>query len=310
MLPPRSFPSLPLVKTNWPAHLALFAVAVIYGANYSIAKVVLAGDYIGPLGFILARVLTATALFWMTGLWRPTPAIPRKDMGRLVLCGLFGVASNQLLFFSGLDRTTPIHASLIMVLTPVLVLLLSALIERRGIRKERAFGVVLAGIGAIILILQGRHQGLSDGDVLGDLMVAGNATSYALYLILVRPLMAKYQPNLVLKWVFLFGTFFVMFFGWPQALEARWEDFTPLIILCFVYVLIFTTFFAYGLNAFALQRVAPVTVSAYIYLQPLIAAFIALLIGQETLTMPKILSAVLIFMGVYLVSIERKPISS
>jgi drug/metabolite transporter (DMT)-like permease len=101
-----------------------------------------------------------------------------------------------------------------------------------------------------------------------------------------------------------------MFFGWPQALDARWEDFTPLIILCFVYVLIFTTFFAYGLNAFALQRVAPVTVSAYIYLQPLIAAFIALLIGQETLTMPKILSAVLIFMGVYLVSIERKPISS
>ena len=129
------------MKSNWPAHLALFAVAVIYGANYSIAKVVLAGDYIGPLGFILVRVLTATALFWMTGLWRPTPAIPRQDMGRLLsFVGLFGVASNQMLF-SGLDRTTPIHASLIMVLTPVLVLLLSALIERRGIRRERAFGV-------------------------------------------------------------------------------------------------------------------------------------------------------------------------
>ncbi|MBK7345331.1 MAG: DMT family transporter [Saprospiraceae bacterium] len=108
----------------------------------------------------------------------------------------------------------------------------------------------------------------------------------------------------MLKWVFLFGSFFVLFFGWPQAVEARWQDFTPLIILCFVYVLLFTTFFAYGLNAFALQRVAPVTVSAYIYLQPLIAAFIALLLGQETLTVPKILSAVLIFMGVYLVSRE------
>ncbi len=293
------------VKNNWLAHLALFAVAVIYGANYSIAKVVMDGEYIGPLGFILVRVLTATALFWMTGLGRPTPAIPRQDMIRLLFCGLFGVASNQMLFFSGLDRTTPIHASLIMVLTPVLVLLLSALIERRGIRRERAFGVLVAGTGAAFLILQSRQTGLADGDVLGDLMVAGNATSYALYLILVRPLMAKYSPNLVLKWVFLFGSFFVMFFGWPQASAARWHDFTPMIIVCFIYVLVFTTFFAYGLNAFALQRVAPVTVSAYIYLQPLIAALIALMMGQETLTLPKILAAVLIFSGVFMVSRER-----
>jgi len=293
------------VKTTWLAHLALLAVAIIYGANYSIAKVVMSGEYIGPLGFILMRVLAATALFWLSGIWRPSPDIPRADLGRMMICGLFGVASNQLLFFSGLDRTTPIHASLIMVLTPVLVLLLSALIEKRGIRLDRSLGVLIAGAGATILILQASHTGLNDGDVLGDLMVAGNATSYALYLILVRPLMAKYPPNLVLKWVFLFGMLFVMLFGWPQAINARWHDFTPLIVVCFIYVLVFTTFFAYGFNAYALQHVPPVTVSAYIYLQPLIAAMIALFMGQEAITSEKVLAALLIFSGVFLVSRQR-----
>jgi drug/metabolite transporter (DMT)-like permease len=290
---------------NGYAHLALLAVALIYGANYSIAKIVLDGQYIGPLGFILMRVIAATSLFWLSGIGRPQEAPRGTDLWRLVLCGLLGVAVNQMFFFSGLARTTPIHAALIMVLTPMIVLLLGALITWRKLKPLSILGLLLASAGAAWLI--GRNgTGLGDGDMIGDLMVAMNATSYALYLILVRTLMQRYSPMWVLRWVFLFGMFFVVFFGWQEVLEARWADFTWPVTLSFIYVLVFTTFLAYGLNAFALKKVAAITVSAYIYLQPVFAALIALIIGNDRLDINTLIAGVLIFGGVWLVSKQEE----
>jgi drug/metabolite transporter (DMT)-like permease len=284
---------------NRVAHLALLAVALIYGANYSIAKIVLDGDFIGPLGFILLRVIAATALFWLSGIARPTPAPEKGDLARLVLCGFLGVAANQMLFFSGLDRTTPIHASLIMVLTPLLVYLLSAWIAWKPLSRVSGMGVLLAGAGAVWLMAYDADH-LGAGDWVGDVMVSLNATCYALYLILVRPLMAKYEPMFVLKWVFLFGSFFVIFFGWKEFAEIKWATFTLPVYLSIAYVLIFTTFVAYSLNAFALKKVAAVTVSIYIYLQPLFAAIIAIVMGKDSLDINKLIAAAAIFTGVWM----------
>jgi drug/metabolite transporter (DMT)-like permease len=281
------------------AHLALLAVALIYGANYSIAKVVLDGDFIGPLGFILLRVIAATALFWLSGITRPTPAPAKGDMARLVLCGFLGVAANQMLFFSGLDRTSPIHASLIMVLTPLLVYLLSAWIAWKPLSRVSGMGVLIAGAGAAWLMAYDVDH-LGTGDWVGDVMVGLNATCYALYLILVRPLMAKYEPMFVLKWVFLFGSFFVIFFGWKEFADINWNTFTLPVYLSIAYVLVFTTFVAYSLNAFALKKVAAVTVSIYIYLQPLFAAIIAIVLGKDSLDINKLIAAGAIFTGVWM----------
>lgn len=288
------------------AHLALLAVALIYGANYSIAKVVLDGDFIGPLGFILLRVIAATALFWISGIARPTPAPEKGDMARLVLCGFLGVAANQMLFFSGLDRTSPIHASLIMVLTPLLVYLLSAWIAWKPLSRMSGMGVLLAGAGAVWLMAYDVDQ-LGAGDWVGDVMVGLNATCYALYLILVRPLMAKYEPMFVLKWVFLFGSFFVIFFGWREFADINWATFTLPVYLSIAYVLIFTTFVAYSLNAFALKKVAAVTVSIYIYLQPLFAAIIAIMMGKDSLDINKLIAAGAIFTGVWMATFKAPP---
>jgi drug/metabolite transporter (DMT)-like permease len=288
-------------RAMWP-HLALFSVALIYGANYVIAKVVLDDQYIGPLGFILMRVLMATALFWTVGLRRTSPTPEPKDLFRLALCGVLGVAANQMFFFSGLALTSPIHASLIMVLTPLLVYVLGALIEWRPLHIRSGLGITLAGAGAVWLILRDQDAATGSGHPLGDLFVAINATAYALYLILVRPLMQTYPPIVVMKWVFLFGTFVVVLFGWEQALTARWTDFTLPVALSFAYVLLFTTFVAYGLNAYALQHVASVTVSAYIYLQPVIASVLALFLGTDVLDINKIGAAMAIFTGVWLVT--------
>lgn len=291
-----------MLRNTLLAHLALFAVALIYGANYAIAKVVLDDRYIGPNGFILLRVITATALFWVvfhrTGGGRPRGA----DLVRLIACGFLGVSLNQLLFFGGLARTSPIHASLIMVLTPLLVLLFAALIQGRRITLRSGTGILMAAAGAVALILPGQGQAVHQGDLTGDLMVAGNATSYALYLVLVQPLMHRYPPMWVLKWVFLFGSLFVIFVGWPELLDIQWRTFTWPVSLSLGYVLLFTTFFTYLFNAVALRHVAAVTVSAYIYLQPVIATLVAQLIGKDQLTFSTLSAGLVIIAGVWLAS--------
>lgn len=285
------------------AHLALFAVALIYGMNYSIAKDVMP-DYLGPRGFILVRALGGVVLFWLTALiWRNEKTALR-DHWLFFVCGVFGVAGNQLTFFEGLNITTPINAAVMMTVNPILVLLLSALILKERLRTARIIGIVLGISGAIMLITRGGAEVeiFASDKSLGNLLVFINASSYAMYLILVKPLMRKYAPITVIRWVFTYGLLVVLPFGYQQMSEIQWVHLPDGIIMRIAFVVIGTTYFAYLLGVFALKTVSSTTVSFYIYLQPLIAAVVAIILGKDHLTPVLLLAAALIFTGVYLVS--------
>lgn len=288
------------------AHYALLAVALIYGLNYIIAKDVMDG-YLEPRGFILVRALGATALFWIFHRNSERTRIRRNDWWRFALAGLFGVALNQIMFFEGLQRTTPINASIIMTVNPILVLLLSALILREGLGWIKILGIAAGAAGAVWLISgRGEVDLLDSRTSIGNLLVLINATSYALYLIVVKPLMARYPPIQVIKWVFVLGLMYVLPFGYPELVEAPWGDWDTGIYLKVAFVVVFTTFFAYLLNVYALKTVTSTTVSAYIYLQPVFATIFSLLLGTDHLTLREIGAAGLIFVGVYMANFLRK----
>ena len=283
------------------AHLSLFIANLIYGANYTIAKEVMP-DYIMPFGFILLRVIGATFLFWTLHLFYKKETILNKDYGKLAICGLFGVAINQLLFFKGLDMSTPINAAIIMTANPVMVLIFAAIIIREAITIRKSMGILLGLSGAALVILQNAAFSISSETQLGDLLVFINATSYALYLVLVKPLMAKYHPITIIKWVFLFGLIYVFPFGYSELHQVSWTSMPPIIIGCVLFVVIGTTFFAYLFNIVALKELSPSIVSYYIYLQPILATGFALVLGKDEIDLVKIIGSVLIFSGVFLVS--------
>ena len=183
------------------AHVALFLVALIYGANYTIAKDVMGQGYLDPLPFILLRVSSGAALFWIFHRLLIRESIAKKDILRLALCGLFGVALNQMLFFSGLNRTTPINASLIMTTTPILVLVASAVYLGERITPVKILGISLGALGAGLLIAYGERLNFGEGWK-GDLLVFLNASCYGIYLVVVKKLMKRYHPLTVVKWVF------------------------------------------------------------------------------------------------------------
>lgn len=286
-------------------HIYLLIVALIYGANYTIAKDVMASGLIQPLAFILCRVLAAVVLFWATSIFFKEK-IERKDHSILMICALTGVVINQTLFFYGLHLGSIIHASLIMTATPILVVAVSWIMLKEEITFFKVGGVLLGCSGAIMLILQAKATGTSLNEPLGNTFIFINAVSFAIYLVLVKRLTHKYHPVTISKWVFLYGSILCVPMGLQQIRDVVWSDFDILSWTGFLYVLIFTTFLAYLLNALALKQVSASIVSVYIYLQPLIAVLIALALQKDQLDGIKILAATLIFSGVYLSGKKKK----
>lgn len=295
------------MKSRTKAHIALFIVATIYSLNYIVAKEVMP-TYIGPRGFIFLRVSGAMLLFFLfSQFFKSEQKIARNDWWRVVVCGFFGIAGNQLLFFEGLNLTSPINASVIMTSNPVLVFAMSALLLKEPLKKWRLFGVILGGIGAIYLIMGRGEVSLIDSNrSMGNLLVFLNAASYAVYLVLVKPLMKKYDALLVIKWVFLAGFCFVIPAGIGQFASVEWTLWTPAIIWQAAFVVVCTTFVAYLFNIYALKTLSSTTVSTYIYLQPLLTTTIALLAGKDQLSTQTVVAALLIFVGVYLASFSKK----
>ena len=289
------------------AHIALFIVNLIYALNYTIAKDVMPG-YIEPSGFILLRVLCGVFLFSFFYLLFIKESVEKKDFFRLALCGLFGVAINQLFFFEGLNLTTPINAAIIMTVNPVLVIIISALLIGEKITVKKIIGIVLGIIGAGALILNSGSVSFDNDFFIGNILVLINATSYAIYLVLVKGLMKKYNPLTVMFFVFLFGLFFVLPFGYQELNSINLDSFTNDIYLKILFVVVCTTFIAYLLNAFALKSLNPSIVSIYIYLQPVLASVIAILYNSDTIDYIKIVSSIFIFIAVFLVSIPTKKV--
>lgn len=292
------------------AHIVLFLVGVFYAVNYLVAKDIMP-TYIQPSGFIFYRVFGATILFWLVHAFISKERIKKADLPRFIIAAIFGVAANQLLFFNGLNITTPLNASVIMTSNPILVLIASAVILKETILPSRIVGIGMGLVGALALIFLPIILGYSatewkDGDPLGDGMVFMNALSYGIYLVTVKPLMAKYEAMTVIKWVFTFGCFFVFPFGFNQAMEVDWANMPTSVLWGVIYVVICVTFLVYFLNVFAMKTVSPSVVSAYIYLQPVLAGSLSIALGYEELHWIKIVAAVLIFTGVYLVSIRKK----
>lgn len=291
------------------AHAALFLVNTFYGASHIIAKGIMP-IHLTPNVFIFFRAAGATLLFWLTSLFFVREKVEKKDLLRLAICGVFGVTVNQLFFFHGLNLSSSINSGIIMTVNPMLVVILSFFILKEKITPNKVLGIIIASIGAILLTLAG---GTGKGDsVLGDLFLFINALSYAIYLVIAKPLMKKYKPLTVITYVFTFGLGFIMLYP-PTLTEffaTDYSAFTFSITAKIIYVIIGVTFFTYLLTMYALKHLSASISSSYIYLQPVLVVFFAFLFSAiglaadytHTITLEKSLYALLIFAGVYIVS--------
>lgn len=284
------------------ALLAATLATCIYGINHTVSKTLMS-DYVPPFAIILIRVIGATLLFWSISLFTKNQKIDRKDIPRIFGSAVFGMCINMLLSFKGLSLSTPINSSVIVTISPIIVFILSAFLIREKITLLKASGAIIGLLGALTLILFGKQMSFNAANIpLGNTLIFINATSYGIYLIMVKPLTKKYSAITLMKYLFLTSTIINLPICFSEFEAVHWSSLPFDAIWRIVFVILGTTFLTYLLNIFALKEISASTLGVFVYLQPVIAISYAIFIGVDELNSLKIVAAVLVFLGVFMVS--------
>jgi len=288
------------------ALIAAFLATTIYGINHTVAKEVMP-VYIGSSGFIMLRLLGATLIFWLISLFTSNEKIEKKDFLKILLASILGMCVNMLAFFRGLELSTPINSGIIITLSPVLVLILSYFFLKEKVTVKKIIGILIGFSGAVFLILNSSKTGINAPNIpLGNSFFLLNASAYAGYLIVIKPLTSKYNIFTLMKWLFLIGLVLSTPITFNQFVEVNWTELPWFAIWRMAYVVIGTTFLTYLFNIYALKTLSPTTVGSFIYLQPIITIGFALITGNDVLDTTKMFSCLLVFIGIYLVSIPNR----
>jgi drug/metabolite transporter (DMT)-like permease len=288
------------------ALLAAIGATTIYGINHTIAKGVMP-TYIRPFGFIFVRVTGAAVLFWAISFLGPKEKIEKRDWGRLVLAALLGMVINMLSFFKGLELSTPINSAVLVTISPIIVVALSAFFLKERITVNKGLGIALGFIGAIALVLFGAEIRQDAPNIpLGNSLFILNATAYGAYLVVAKKLVEKYHPFTLMKWLFTIALLINFPITFSSFLEIQWETMPIWAYGVIAFVIIGTTFCTYLFNIFAMTELKASTIGAFIYVQPLFGILFALLTGKDTLTVVKVGAAGLVLLGVYLASKKVK----
>jgi drug/metabolite transporter (DMT)-like permease len=289
------------------AHIAVLAANLFYGINFSVMKYV-TDHLMKPIALNIIRVVGATILFWFMLVWQKSSnKIQKKDYFRFLLCALTGVVINQILFVKGVSLTTTIRASLLMLFCPIAVVFIAAYVLKEKITIIKIAGLLLGVGGAAILISMRESTGKADNVLLGDLFIIINAISYAFYLVWVKPLMKIYNAVTVIRWVFTIAMFIMLPMGIQETASIDWSIFTAMDYLAILFIIIAVTFCTFLFNIYGVKVLGSSITGAYIYSQPLFAAFVAIVISKDNSNLVlKLVAAVLIFIGVYLVSVKKE----
>ena len=292
------------------AILAAIGASTIYGINHTLAKGLMP-LYIEPFGFILLRVTGAAILFWSISFFAPKEKIATSDWPRIIGCAIFGMVINMLFFFKGLSLSTPINSSVIITLSPVMVLILASILIKERITLLKTIGIIIGMAGALVLVLFSSDQNQNAPNIpMGNVLFIVNAFSYGLYLILVKPLTKKYHAITLMKWLFLIAVFINLPITYTEFVAVDWSNLPFDAVWKMAYVVLGTTFTTYLLNIYALKQLSASTISAFIYLQPLIAITFAIMVGADSLNWTRGIAATLVFVGVYMVSMKKTKVKA
>lgn len=294
---------------NTRSHLFLLSANILYGLNFTIAKGIMP-DTIKPVALLALRTAVTALLFWITASFLPAEKVSKKHLLYLFGCSLLGVVFNQFFFLKGLSLTTPINSSLILTMNPIAAFIFAAIILKEDISLLKGVGLAVGLSGVVVLILQEGLPEFGSSTFTGNLLSLMSTTSWALYTVLIKRMLEKYHAVTVMKWTFLSGMVFSMMFGYSQLSDTEWTGFTTYDWLSLGFVVFFATYIGYLLISSGLKNLSPTVVSIYTYCQPLIATLVASVMGQDRLNAVKVISGILIFTGVYLVSKKQKQLSA
>lgn len=289
-----------MVLSKKHGHISLFIANLIFGLNNPLTRTLIP-DKMSPYTVTIARMVGGALLFWTASLFIKKEKVETKDIIKLFFAALFGIVLNQMFFLEGLSLTSPIDASLVITLLPIVTMILAAIILREPITWLKTIGVIVGACGALLLILNSASAGRS-GDYRGNLIILISTFSFAFYLTMFKGVISKYSPVHSMKWMFLFASLLSYPFCHRAVISTNFSQFDYTVYLRIAYIVILATFVAYLLLPIGQKTLRPTTLSMYNYMQPIVASLITIALGMDHLSYENIFSAILVFAGVYIVT--------
>lgn len=296
------------MKIDIKGHASMFGANAIWGVMSPVAKFVMISGTITPLVVTNLRIAGAMVLFWLVSLFMKPEHMSPKDMAKLFGASLLAIVFNQGCFIMGLGMTSPTNASIITTSMPLWAMVLAAFFLKEPITGKKIMGIAAGATGAVLLVLGGRQaaqSGAVTSSIWGDLIVMTAQLSYALYIVLFKDFVSRYSLFTVMKWMFTFAFICIVPFSTPALSDTRWEAVTPLEWGALSLVVVGATFVCYILVVIGQRRLRPTVAGMYNYIQPLVACIVAILWGMDTFGVTKAFAILLIFIGVFLVTISR-----
>ena len=288
--------------TSFKGHAALFIAYIIFGLSAPIGKSAMAQGGIPPLSLFFFRVAGAALLFWITSLFAPRERVAKRDL--LLLCGAtaFGIIINQISYLKGLALTSPVDASLLATLGPIITMLVAAVYLKEPITFKKVLGVLVGAGGVLLLILTGAWMVNGERHLAGNLLCLTSSLSFAIYLTVFRDVVRRYSSITLMKWMFLFATLISAPFCFKSVLLINYEGLSALTYWKVTFIVFGATFITYMLLPIGQKKLRPTIVSMYNYLQPMVGSGAAVAMGLDNFGWTKGLSAALVFLGVYIVT--------
>ena len=287
----------------------MFTANFLWGIMSPISKSIFLTGVISAFSLTNMRMVGAAAFFWIASLFMPRESVTKRDLLLLFAASLFGITLNQGFFVVGLSYTTPIDASVVASLTPIITMILAAFIQKEPMTGKKVIGVFMGLTGALILILDGAGStsggSLSGGRVMGDLFCLIAEVSFAIYYVAFKGLISRYTPVTLMKWMFLFATICCLPIGGSEVMRIPFAQLDSTIYLDLFFVIFGATFLSYMLVSVGQKRLRPTIVSMYNYTQPIVASLLAIWWGMDSFDVMKGFAILLVFLGVYVVTTSK-----
>ena len=290
-------------KNKIAAHASLLIANIIFGLGVPITKLLL-DNWVSPMAWMATRCIGAAVIFWMISLFMPKEKVPVKDLFVIMIGGLIGFLVSQTFTAWAIDYSTPTYVSFIATLTPVMTMVCAALFIGERISGKGIVGVVVGIIGAMLMVVMNWQGGTGKNDVLGIGFALLSLLTWAIYLIITRKVSAKYSAVTQMKWIFLVSSVAILPFSWSDLAHStlyssawQWSG-----VLEMAYIVVLATVVGFFAIPFASRYLKATTVSVYTNLQPILASFVAIALGQDLLTWDKPVALILVLLSAYMVS--------
>jgi drug/metabolite transporter (DMT)-like permease len=283
-------------------HIALFVANLIFGMNNPISRTLMP-EILSPYTLTFFRLSGGMLLFWIVSLFVKHEKVPAKDILLLFFASLFALTLNQLPFFVGLSMTSPIDASIVVTMLPILTMILAAIFIKEPITLMKAVGVLVGASGALIIVFNNTNTvHVGESNFWGNIIVFGAVGSFALYLTLFKNVITRYSPITIMKWMFLFGTIVCLPFCYKPIAQTDFSILSSGTYWRISYMVVCATFLGYLLIPIGQKTLRPTTLSMYNYVQPIVASLVSIFIGIDHFGYEQALAGVLVFSGVYIVT--------